>query len=153
LRSGGERGSIDILAWHAPSRTLLVVEVKTELTSLEETLRRHDAKQRLAAAIAVERFGWPSPASVNRLLVLPGQSTPRRHVRRHAAVLDAAYRVRGDAARRWLRSPDGPVSLLIFAPGTHVTRGRRGGVSRRRIRRAHPSVRSTASNTTYARDA
>jgi transcriptional regulator with XRE-family HTH domain len=149
----GERGSIDVLAWHAPSRTLLVVEVKTELTSLEETLRRHDAKQRLAAAIAVERFGWPSPASVNRLLVLPGQSTPRRHVRRHAAVLDAAYRVRGDAARRWLRSPDGPVSLLIFAPGTHVTRGRRGGVSRRRIRRAHPSVRSTASNTTYARDA
>lgn len=33
----GERGSIDVLAWHAASRTLLVVEVKTELTSLEET--------------------------------------------------------------------------------------------------------------------
>src|SRR5215203_4511675 len=35
----GERGSIDILAWHPETRTLLVVEVKTELTSIEETLR------------------------------------------------------------------------------------------------------------------
>jgi hypothetical protein len=132
----GERGSIDILAWHAPSRTLLVVEVKTEITSLEETLRRHDVKQRLAAPIAGERFGWHEPAAVCRLLVLPGLTTPRRHVARHAAVLDVAYRLRGDAARSWLKSPVGALSLLIFAPVTHMTRGRRGSVSRRRIRRA-----------------
>lgn len=44
----GERGSIDLLAWHAATRTLLVVEIKTEITSAEETLRRHDAKVRLA---------------------------------------------------------------------------------------------------------
>ena len=31
----GERGSIDLLAWHAGTRTLLVIEVKTELTSIE----------------------------------------------------------------------------------------------------------------------
>src|SRR5262245_40210248 len=35
----GERGSIDILAWHPPTRTLLVTEIKTELGSLEATLR------------------------------------------------------------------------------------------------------------------
>ena len=83
----GERGSIDILAWHADTRTLLVVEVKTELTSIEETLRRHDAKQRLAATIAAERFGWDTPAGVSRLIVLPESSTSRRKVARHAAVL------------------------------------------------------------------
>src|SRR5258705_12523923 len=31
----GERGSIDLVAWHAATSTLLVVEVKTELTSIE----------------------------------------------------------------------------------------------------------------------
>lgn len=40
----GDRGSIDALAWHARTSTLLVVEVKTEITSVEETLRRHDIK-------------------------------------------------------------------------------------------------------------
>jgi transcriptional regulator with XRE-family HTH domain len=135
----GERGSIDILAWHAPSRTLLVVEVKTELASLEETLRRHDAKQRLAAPVAEERFGWRAPQAVCRLLVLPALTTPRRHVARHSSVLDVAYRLRGDAARSWLKSPEGLPSLLIFAPFTRRTRGRRDGVSRRRIRRAGSS--------------
>lgn len=130
----GERGAIDMLAWHAASRTLLVVEIKTELTSLEETLRRHDAKQRLAAEIADGRFGWTDPAAVCRLLVLPALSTPRRHVARHAAVLDRAYRLRGSAARGWLASPSGAASVLIFAPLTRRVRGRRSSVSRRRIR-------------------
>lgn len=146
----GERGSIDILAWHARSRTLLVVEVKTELASLEETLRRHDTKQRLAAGIASQRFGWDRPTSVCRLLVLPALTTPRRHVARHAAVLDVAYRLRGDAARRWLRSPDGSASLLLFAPITHGARGRRDGVSRRRIRRAPATVNATQPRATCA---
>ncbi|CAN5795643.1 hypothetical protein BH24CHL5_BH24CHL5_04010 [soil metagenome] len=137
---GGERGSVDVLAWHAATRTLLVVEVKTELTSVEETLRRHDAKQRLAAELGAGRFGWAAPSSVCRLLVLPDLSTPRRHVARHAAVLDHAYRLRGAAARAWLRKPDGPVSALVFAPLTRGARGRRGAISRKRVRTPRPSV-------------
>ncbi len=109
----GERGSIDILAWHPTRRILLVVEVKTELVSVEETLRRHDAKERLAAAIARERFGW-EVATVGRLLVFPASSTERRRVERHAAVLDRAYPDRGTAARRWLRNPTGPFRGLLF---------------------------------------
>jgi transcriptional regulator with XRE-family HTH domain len=130
-----ERGSIDVLAWHAASGTLLVVEVKTELTSLEETLRKHDAKQRVAARVAVERFGWHTPRAVCRLLLLPASTTARRRTARHAAVLDSTYRLRGDAARRWLAGPGEPTSLLLFAPLTRRTSGRRDGVSRKRIRR------------------
>jgi transcriptional regulator with XRE-family HTH domain len=137
-----ERGSIDILAWHAAARTLLVVEVKTALMSLEETLRRHDAKQRLAAEIARDRFGWQRPASVCRLLVLPDRTTTRRHVARHGAVLERAYQLRADDARRWLRDPKGAVSLLLLAPLTRGARGRRSGVSRRRVRRDPASVTS-----------
>jgi transcriptional regulator with XRE-family HTH domain len=59
----GERGSIDLLAWHAATSTLLVIEIKSELTSIEETLRRHDAKTRLAPKIASDRFGWQANAS------------------------------------------------------------------------------------------
>jgi Holliday junction resolvase-like predicted endonuclease len=132
----GERGSIDLLAWHSATRTMLVIEVKTELTSIEETLRRHDTKQRLAPLVAAERLGWRDPSAVCRLLVLPSGSTTRRHVARHGAVLDRAYRLRGSAARAWLAAPSGSASALIFAPLTRQARGKSGGVSRRRIRGA-----------------
>ena len=77
----GERGSIDLLALHPKMATLLVIEIKTELVSVEETLRRHDTKVRLAPRLALERLGWKS-RSVSRLLVLPDTSTARRRVRR-----------------------------------------------------------------------
>ena len=35
----GERGSVDVLAWHAPDRALLVVEVKTKLPDLQDLLQ------------------------------------------------------------------------------------------------------------------
>lgn len=129
----GERGSIDILAWHAATRTLLVVEVKTELVGVEETLRKHDEKVRLAGRIAAERFGWPAQA-MGRLLVLPSLATPRRRVARHAAVMGAAYPARGSELRRWLKAPNGkPLAGLLFFgdPSRHravarkrVSRGR-----------------------------
>ena len=130
----GERGSIDLVAWHAPSGTLLVIEVKTELTSMEETLRRHDAKVRLAAAVVEERFGWRA-RRVARLLILPDASTPRRQARRHDAVLRSAYPVRGAALRSWLRSPSGSAAGLAFVSPTSDGRGASRPVSRKRIRR------------------
>ncbi len=136
----GERGSIDVLAWHVETRTLLVVEVKTELTSVEETLRKHDAKQRLAPIVVRDRFGWPSPSAVCRALVLPESSTSRRKIERHAAVLGQTYRLRGAAARSWLLNPEGAASLLLLAPLTRMARGRRTSVSRRRIRRASATL-------------
>lgn len=66
----GERGSIDILAWHAKTSTLLVIEIKTELGSVEGLLRPLDAKVRLAPGIARERFGWRA-ARVAALVVFP----------------------------------------------------------------------------------
>ena len=59
----GERGSIDLLGWHASTRSLLIVEVKSELASVEETLRKHDEKVRLGSVVASRRLGW-SPLTV-----------------------------------------------------------------------------------------
>jgi len=132
----GERGSIDLVAWHAQTRTLLVVEVKTELVSIEETLRTLDRKARLASRIVEERFGWEARA-VSRLLVLPDASTPRRQVRRHEPVLGRAFPIRGGATRAWLRHPTGAAGMLLFLPLPPTTRGRASQrpVGLKRVRR------------------
>jgi len=131
-----ERGSIDLLGWSAGSAALLVVEVKSELVSVEETLRRHDAKARLAARIAADRFGWQA-RSIARLLVLPEGTTSRRRVSRHDAVLQRAYPLRGVEARAWLSAPGAAQGSLLFlpSPDTNTARGRRGSPTRKRIRR------------------
>ena len=90
-----------------------MIEVKTELTSIEETLRRHDQKTRLASAIAEKRFGWQA-RSVGRLLVLPDESTARRRVRRYDGLLRRTYPLRGRALRAWLRGPSGAAAGVFF---------------------------------------
>lgn len=117
----GERGSIDILGWHEATRSLLVVEAKTELVSLEQTLRKHDEKARLAPGIARDRFGWES-RGVARLLVLPDQRTQRRRVAAHAAVLERVYPARSRAVRAWCRRPAGSMSGLLFLPDSASSR-------------------------------
>ncbi len=110
----GERGSIDILAWHAATRTLLVVEVKTEIMSAEEMLRRHDVKMRLAPKVGKDRFG-AAPARVARLLVVEESSANRRRVDRLDALLGTVYPVRGGDVRAWLRAPVGDLAGLVFS--------------------------------------
>jgi transcriptional regulator with XRE-family HTH domain len=131
----GERGSIDLVAWHAPSRTLLIVEVKTELTSVEETLRRLDVKVRLAPGVLRERFGWDA-RRVARLIVLPDGTTARTQVRRHDFVLRAAFPTRGPRLRAWLRQPSCAIAGLAFVPFSHGARGTRPPTTRKRIRSA-----------------
>ena len=134
----GERGSIDVLAFHRPTGSLLVIEVKTELTSIEETLRRHHAKVRLAARIAREQCEWQS-TSTSRLLVLPESSTTRDRIARHARVLDSVLPAENVAVRRWLAAPSGPMQGRLFLPITSP-RGRKQGLQGpHRVRRPDPS--------------
>ncbi len=116
----GERGSIDILAFHLPTGSLLVIEVKTELASMEETLRRLDEKLRLGRRIARERFVWAAVTS-SRLLILSEGPTNRRRVRLNSAVLDATLPAANVEVRRWLDRPTGTLSgrwfLSITYPG------------------------------------
>ena len=129
----GERGSIDVAAWHEATRTLLVIEVKTELVSIEETIRILDVKVRLAPQVVAERFGW-QPLVRSHLLVLPARSTQRRQVARHAAVLGPAFPVRGQEMKRWLSSPDHSVGGLLFVSLTTGSRTKSGVLSRKRVR-------------------
>ena len=132
----GERGSIDLLGWHAETATLLVVEVKSEIASVEATLRKHDEKARLAARIADERFGWHA-AAIGRLLVLPEHRTVRHQVEDKAALFESVYPARNVAVRRWLKSPVGSISGILFLPATSVTRGPEVGLSESGFLRDH----------------
>jgi transcriptional regulator with XRE-family HTH domain len=120
----GERGSIDILAWHPPTRTLLVIEIKSELGSTEDLIRRLDAKVRLAPGIASKRFGL-KPGGLWRLVVMADERSNRRAVARHEAVFSTAFPTRGWDVRRWIAEPVGDFSGLWF-----LTLTSRAGVTR-----------------------
>lgn len=108
----GERGSIDILAYHPVEGVLLVVEVKSVIPDLGGMLTTLDRKTRLAPDIARER-GWRA-REASRLLVVAEGSTARRRVREYAATFAAALPARNVAVTRWLRSPVGRLSGLLF---------------------------------------
>lgn len=129
----GERGSIDLLAWHRDSATLLTLEIKTELASVEEMLRRLDAKTRLARRIATERYGYRT-RHVARLVVIADSSTVRRQVARQRALLDIALPDRGQAARAWLTRPTGTMNGLLFLSANDGARHRHVSATPRRVR-------------------
>ena len=132
----GERGSIDILAFMPAEGILLVIEVKTDLTAVESTLRKLDEKVRLAAQIGQKRFGW-DVRGVGWLLIMPETSTLRRRVERHATLFERVFPVRGAAVRTWLRRPSGPVAGLWFLSSSHRTAGIREAGGRERVRAAN----------------
>lgn len=109
----GERGSIDILAARPEFRAIAVTEVKADVGSSEEMHRVLDVKERLAPKIAEQRFGLRL-ATVGRILILPGSSSMRRFVERHAATMDAIYPARTNEVKAWLRAPTHPIRGIWF---------------------------------------
>ena len=58
----GERGVIDVLAWHAARRMLLVIELKTAIVDVQDLISTIDRKRRLAAEVASTRDWGTSEA-------------------------------------------------------------------------------------------
>lgn len=133
----GERGSIDLLGWHAAKRTLVVEEIKSELGAIEGTLRPLDVKCRLAPKIAREQFGW-SAVNLGRILVLPEDRTARRQVQRHERVLRAALPAGSRELRQWMRQPVGAIAGIWFLSDVQHFNGKRNPSAIRRVRRARP---------------
>jgi hypothetical protein len=136
----GERGSVDVLAARRELLAMVVVEVKSDLTVMEATLRKADEKERIVrGSLGRSRFGF-SPRIVGRLLVLPATETARRRVRAGSTILDAAFPSRGASVRDWLRTPARDLAGIIFVSDTNPggdTRVR-GGAKRVRRRVSKP---------------
>jgi putative transcriptional regulator len=126
----GERGVIDVLAWHQAKRMLLVIELKTELVEINALMGRLDQKRRLAASVAFDRR-W-DPAGIATWVVLAEGRTNRRTVATHQSVLRAKFPADGRTMRGWLSRPDHPVDALSFLPSVQQVRlGRDLGPVRR----------------------
>lgn len=108
----GERGVIDVLAFHPPNGSLLVIELKTELVDVQALIGAVDRYRRLAAQIARER-GW-RVQTVSCWVVFRDSATNRRRVSAHASVLRLAFPDDGRTMRRWLRQPRSVVAALSF---------------------------------------
>jgi hypothetical protein len=107
----GDRGRVDLLAWHGDSGSLVVVEVKSRIGDVQETLGRLDVKVRLAARIARE-LGWGPPATVTPMLVVADGRTARRVIAAHEATF-SRFALRGRAVTAWMRRPI-PTSGLLW---------------------------------------
>lgn len=108
----GERGAIDQLAWHARTRHLILIELKTALVDINELLGTLDRKRRLARQIAASR-GW-TPDHVSVWLIVTDICTNRRHARDHATLLHSRLPSDGRQLRKLLRDPSHPVSGIAF---------------------------------------
>jgi transcriptional regulator with XRE-family HTH domain len=110
----GERGVIDILAWHPGRRALIIIELKTDIVDVNDIAGQADRRRRLARTIVAER-GW-EPATVSVWVVVAPSRTNRRRVAAHEAMLRAAFPMDGRGIRAWLRHPVAAVAALSFWP-------------------------------------
>jgi transcriptional regulator with XRE-family HTH domain len=136
----GERGSMDILAFHRNTGSLLVVEVKSVVPDLQAMLAALDRKRRLAPALARDH-GWTASVT-STLLVLPDEATPRRRVALHDSTFASRFPVRSGEMRAWLASPVGAVGGMLF-----VTLPRSAGAVRPRSRNPSGSTHATRGTT------
>jgi transcriptional regulator with XRE-family HTH domain len=128
----GERGSVDVLAFHPDFGALLIVEVKSAVADTQATLHGLDRKARLARDIVKGR-PW-AIHHVSRLLVVGASATSRRRIARLAGTYDAALPARGTTVRHWLARPTEPLSGLLFLSDDSHVGTRRRNPSRERVR-------------------
>jgi transcriptional regulator with XRE-family HTH domain len=114
----GERGVIDILAWHGASRCLLVIELKTLIVDVQALVGDVDRKRRLAREVARER-GWDA-ATVSSWVIVTRDSTNERRIASHRTMLRAALPTDGRSMRGWLLKPAGAVRSLSMWSGHAV---------------------------------
>jgi transcriptional regulator with XRE-family HTH domain len=128
----GERGVIDILAWHAASRSLIVIELKTEIVDVNDLVGRIDRKRRLARNIARDQ-GW-DPLTISVWVVAAAGRTNARRIASHRTMLRNAFPDDGRTIAAWLRNPSGGVACLSFLPDRHPVTARSTARVVRRVR-------------------
>jgi transcriptional regulator with XRE-family HTH domain len=134
----GERGVIDIVAWHAAARMMLVIELKTRIVDINDLMATMDVRRRVAWQIAKDQ-GWDPVAVGVWVVVAPARSNARA-LADHATVLRAKFPADGRSMRRWLSKPVGDIAGLSFMPQVRVKDLGRDPTTPRRVRRSSPSI-------------
>ena len=128
----GERGVIDILAFHAGERMLLIIELKTEIVDVGDLVGTMDRRRRLGRRIAAER-GWEA-RSISCWVVIHESATNRRRLDAHRGVLRHAFPADGLAVREWLRHPAPTINGLSLLSDAHSMSGKAKASLPKRVR-------------------
>ena len=134
----GDRGSVDVLAWHPETRALLVVEVKSDLRNLQDTLRALDVKRRVVPRLVQAEMGLEFEF-VGVVIALADVRVDRQRVARHASTFDAGLPARTVDVRRWLKRPVGPLRGLWFLQIPRPVGAIRQPAGHERVRRTRRS--------------
>ena len=110
----GERGVVDLVARHARSGALLLVELKTEIVDVNDLLATMNRRHRLAGVIA-ESCAWDL-GSVSQWIVVLQSRTNQRRLADHKTAIRAAFPVDGRAVRGWIERPREPIAAFWFLP-------------------------------------
>lgn len=129
----GERGLIDLFAWHPGARALLEIELKTDIADANELVGTVDRKRRLGRQIARQRD--LDAATVSVWVIVSGSRTNRRRIAAHAEMFRTAFPADGRSLKGWLRQPEGPISALSTWRSESSTQRQGGLASVRRVRR------------------
>jgi len=109
----GDRGSADVLAWRPENRALLIVETKSDLRNVQETLHALDIKRRVVPRLVQAEKGWRAD-HFGVVMVLADLRVERQRVDRHSSTFDAALPARTVEVRRRLEQPCGPLRGIWF---------------------------------------
>jgi transcriptional regulator with XRE-family HTH domain len=107
-----DRGVIDIVAWHAGRRALLIIELKTDVVDVNDLMATMDQRRRLARQIVKDR-GW-DPVTVSTWVVIANSRTNRKRVATHSAVLRTAFPRDGRSMAAYLADPAERIDALSF---------------------------------------
>jgi hypothetical protein len=127
----GEKGVVDVLAWHPATGRLLVVEDKSVVPDLQSMLSSLHRKVRLSREIAAQR-GW-RVTGTGSALVLAATAANRARAEKFAATLKTALPQDARQLRKWLTDPAGlsPAALWFLSDIRVMT-----AIKRRRVRKA-----------------
>lgn len=128
----GDRGRIDLLAFHPDSGTLLIVEVKSEVTNLQDLFGSLDVRERIAPQLAASR-GW-QVRHVTTLLAVADVERNRRTVRAHPTLFERFER-HGMRVRAWLRRPRPNTSSLLLYVAASAAERTSWVATKQRVRR------------------
>jgi len=135
----GERGSVDVVAWHPEHRALLLVEVKTALTDLQAMLLSMSRKVRIVPGILTRERGWHR-RHLGRVLVVAGTTANRSTVAQHRAMFEATFPEGSRDARAWLANPTSDLAAVWFVSQMAVSHATTASRRRVRVARAQTSA-------------
>ena len=130
----GDRGSVDVLASRDAGSSLAIIEVKTRVIDVQDTLSALDRKVRVVPVVLRHQRSW-RPRALGRILVMPDTTANRSAVASHAASFRAAVPGSSRDVLAWLRTPRGSVAGVWFLSSTTGSGGTGVALAPRRVRR------------------